>query len=120
MKVVHIGHIFMPPEHPDFEKINFHPARWVLNLALAQKAHTPIEPELVVQVPGAREDFDMVVEGIPVHYLAAPSRLRSATLFAFDSARIARFVKGLAPDLVHANGTEDAYGLAAQRTGLPC
>ncbi|MFV1994023.1 MAG: glycosyltransferase family 4 protein [Verrucomicrobiales bacterium] len=120
MKVVHIGHIFMPPEHPSFEVVDFHPARWVLNLALAQKAHASIEPELVVQVPGAQVNFEAVVEGIPVHYLAAPKRLRSATFFAFDSARIARCVKSLAPDLVHAHGTEDAYGLAAQRTGLPC
>lgn len=119
MKVVHICNLFLPPDHPSVESVDFHPGRWVLNLALAQKAHAGIEPELVVQVPGGRVDYDAIIEGIPVHYIAAPSRLRSATLFAFDSRRIARRVAALAPDLVHAHGTEDAYGLAAQRTGLP-
>jgi len=55
-----------------------------------------------------------------VHYLAAPDRLRSTTLFYFDARRISAYVRKLKPDLVHAHGTEDAYALAAQATGLPC
>ncbi len=119
MKVVHICNLFLPPDHPRFGKVDFHPGRWVLNLALAQKAHASIEPELVVQVPGGKWDFDTVLEGIPVHYLAAPKHLRSATFFAFDRRRISRRVLALKPGFVHAHGTEDASGLAAQTTGLP-
>ena len=119
MKVVHICNLFLPPDHPRFAEVDFHPGRWVLNLALAQKEHADIEPELVVQVPGGKVDFETVLEGVPVHYIAAPNHLRSATFFAFDRRRIARRVLELEPDFVHAHGTEDAYGLAAQKTGLP-
>ena len=120
MKVVHLCNLPLPAGHPDYGKIRTHPGRWVLNLALAQKAHTKIQPILVVQIPGAKVDYQEEVEGIMVHYLAAPDRFRSTTLFYFDARRISTYVRKLKPDLVHAHGTEDAYALAAQATGLPC
>lgn len=119
MKVAHACYLPLPPEHPDFDRIRRHPGRWVLNLALAQKKHASIQPELVVQVPGSRRDLTTMVEGIPVHYLATPSRFRSATLFYFDAKSICRKIRALAPDLVHAHGLEDAYGVAAQRSNFP-
>ena len=57
MKVVHLCNLPLPAGHPDYGKIQAHPGRWVLNLALAQKAHTKIEPILVVQIPGAKVDY---------------------------------------------------------------
>ena len=120
MKVVHLCNLPLPAGHPDYGKIQTHPGRWVLNLALAQKTHTKIQPILVVQIPGAKVDYQEEVEGIMVHYLAAPDRFRSTTLFYFDARRISAYVRKLKPDLVHAHGTEDAYALAAQATGLPC
>ncbi len=119
MKVVHLCNLPIPETHPDFGKVRCHPGRWVLNLALAQRAHTDIEPELVVQTPGATRNYDTVIEGIPVHFVAAPDRLRSATLFYFDARRIAARALALRPDLVHAHGTEDCYALAARRTRRP-
>ena len=85
MKVVHLCYLPIPKEHPDYGKVWCHPGRWVLNLAMAQRAHTRVEPELVVQIPGAARDYDTVIDGIPVHFVAAPVRLRSATLFYFDA-----------------------------------
>ncbi|MDA0892571.1 MAG: glycosyltransferase family 4 protein [Proteobacteria bacterium] len=120
MKVVHLCNLPLPAGHPDYGMIQTHPGRWVLNLALAQKAHTKIQPILVVQIPGAKVDYQEEVEGIMVHYLAAPDRFRSTTLFYFDARRVSSYVRKLKPDLVHAHGTEDAYALAAQATGLPC
>ena len=120
MKVVHLCYLPIPKEHPDYEKVQCHPGRWVLNLAIAQRAHTGIEPELIVQIPGATRDCTMVVEGVPVHFLAAPMRFRSATLFYFDARRVTARVRALRPDLAHAHGTEDCYALAAVRSKLPC
>ena len=108
MKVVHLCNLPLPAGHPDYGKIQTHPGRWVLNLALAQKTHTKIQPILVVQIPGAKVDYQEEVEGIMVHYLAAPDRFRSTTLFYFDARRISAYVRKLKPDLVHAHGTEDA------------
>jgi glycosyltransferase involved in cell wall biosynthesis len=119
MRVTHICNLPLSMSHPDFGKISTHPGRWVLNLALAQRNHTEIEPQLVVQVPGSSASHSTEVEGIPVHYLSAPDRLRAATFFQMDARRIAHFVKTLNPDIVHAHGTEDAYLLAAQATNLP-
>jgi glycosyltransferase involved in cell wall biosynthesis len=119
VKVVHICNLPLPSDHPDYRRLPQHPGRWVLNLALAQKAYTHVSPELVVQLPGLTQNHKTVIGTIPVHYLSAPDYLRSTTLFIRDRVRIARYVRTLNPDLVHAHGTEDAYGLAAQTTRLP-
>lgn len=116
MKVVHICNVPLAPDHPDAGRLPTHPGRWVLNLAIAQKKYAGIEPLLVMQVPGSRAYFETELEGVPVHYVAAPDRFRSSTLFYFDVRRISRHVRAWAPDIVHAHGTEDAYALA----GLAC
>ena len=119
MRVIHICNLPLPPGHPDFGKIIVHPGRWVLNLAVAQRAHAGIDARLVMQVPGASRDFHTEIEGVPVHFIAAPDRLRSAGLFVPDVLRISRHVRRQKPDLVHAHGTEDAYALAAEACGKP-
>jgi len=116
MKVVHLCNVPLVADHPDAERIQVHPGRWVLNLAIAQKKHAGIEPLLVMQVPGSRRSYLTEVEGIPIHYLAAPDRFRSSTFFYFDVRRISNHVGALSPEVVHAHGTEDAYALA----GLAC
>src|SRR5438270_8101710 len=119
MKVVHICNAPLPTEHPDYRRVVYHPGRWVLNLALAQKQHTEIQPELLVQVPGASRDFETSIEGVPTYFIKAPNRFRASTFFFFDTRRLALRARALAPNLVHAHGTEDAYGLAAQHCNLP-
>jgi glycosyltransferase involved in cell wall biosynthesis len=91
----------------------------VLNIALAQKTYSKIEPKIIVQVPGASRDFSSEIDGVPVKFVAVPDRLRSATLFWFDCRRLVAQVRDVCPDVVHAHGTEDAYSLAAQRSKLP-
>lgn len=119
MRVLHLCNLPLHPEHPDFAKISFHPGRWVLNLALAQRAHADIDARLIMQVPGASEDFRTEIEGAPVHFVAAPDRFRSATLFMPDALRLRRAALAQNPDLIHAHGTEDAYALAAEACGKP-
>lgn len=119
MKVIHLCNLPLPLSHPDFRYINFHPGRWVLNLAIAQRSHAAIDAQLIMQVAGARNDFRTEMEGVPVHFVAAPDRLRSATLFIRDVRRLRKVVLKERPDLVHAHGTEDAYALSAQFCGKP-
>lgn len=120
MRVIHLCNLPLPPEHPDCGRISFHPGRWVLNLAMAQRQHAGIDARLVMQVPGAQDDLRTVVEGVPVNFVAAPDKLRSASLFVPDVLRLRRAVLAERPDLVHAHGTEDAYSLSAQACGKPC
>jgi glycosyltransferase involved in cell wall biosynthesis len=119
MRVAHLCNLPLPSDHPDFGRLITHPGRWVLNLALAQRAHAGIDARLVMQVPGASADFRTEIEGVPVHFVAAPDRLRSASLFLPDILRLRKVVMAEQPDVVHAHGTEDAYALAAQACGTP-
>ena len=119
MKVAHICNLPLPPEHPDYGRISFHPGRWVLNLALAQRSHAGIDACLIMQVPGASSDYQTEIEGVPSFFLMAPNRLRAATFFQGDVRRIGAWVRRQNLDVVHAHGTEDAYALSAQACGRP-
>lgn len=119
MKIVHLGWVKLPENYPENELIKLrHPGRWVLNHALAQKS-IGLDVEIVAFVHGAKKDYVLEVEGVKVHYLKTAHKWRHMTYFAIDQLRMARYVKKLKPDFVHAHGTEEAYGWAAQRMGLP-
>lgn len=118
MKIIHLGNVPLDSYHPEKDFIKRHPGRWVLNHALAQKS-IGLDVEVVTLVHGAKKDYVLEVDGIKVHYLKAAHKLRHMTFYAIDQIRLARYVKKLKPDFVHAHGTEEAYGWAAQRTGLP-
>lgn len=118
MKIIHLGNVPLDTSHPEKDFIKRHPGRWVLNHALAQKS-IGLDVEIVTLVHGAKKDYVIEVEGIKVHYLKTAHKWRHMTFYAIDQWRVARYVKKLKPDFVHAHGTEDAYGWAAQRTGLP-
>ncbi len=57
LRVVHLCPLPLWREHPDHGRLTFHPGRWVLNLALAQKAHSGVDPVLVTQFPGESEKW---------------------------------------------------------------
>lgn len=119
MKVVHLGHVPVPDSvSRDVFAVSSHPGRWVLNHALAQEA-AGFDVEIVSQAHKATCDFDCEIEGVTVHFLRTYHPYRHFTFYALDAWRMARFVRRLAPDIVHAHGTEAAYGHAAVRTGLP-
>ena len=119
MKIVHLGWVKLPENYHEKELIKLrHPGRWVLNHALAQKS-IGLDVEIVTLVHGAKKDYVLEVEGNKVHYLRTAHKWRHMTFYAIDQIRVARYVKKLKPDFVHAHGTEEAYGWAAQRIGLP-
>lgn len=122
MKVIHIGHVPLPRDYPCGSKVlgtAYHPGRWVLNLAIAQKAHTKDTPEVVVKNPGATRDWSTEIEGVPVHFVATPNILRGKTGFLLDQRLLARAAMQLKPDVIHAHGTEEANALAALRCPVP-
>lgn len=120
MKILHLGNVPIPADHPQHARVagHQHPGRWVLNHALAQKA-AGMDVEIISQAHKASCDFDCVIEGVPVHFLRTYHPYRHFTFYLLDSIRMARRAKSLGADIVHAHGTEAAYGWAAQRTGLP-
>ena len=64
-------------------------------------------------------DFDCEIDGVKVHFLRTFHPYRHFTFYSLDSWRMAKFVHRLAPDVVHAHGTEAAYGHAAVKARLP-
>ena len=118
MTVLHLGNVPVPTDHPERRRVHQHPGRWVLNHALAQKA-AGLDVEIVSQAHRASRDFDCEIEGVKVHFLRTYHPYRHFTFYALDAWRMARFVRRMEPDIVHAHGTEAAYGHAALRSGLP-
>ena len=119
LRILHLGHVPVPSDHPQAQRMGRqHPGRWVLNHALAQKA-AGLDVEIVSQAHKASCDFDCEIEGVVVHFLRTYYPYRHFTFYAFDAWRMARFVRRLTPDIVHAHGTEAVYGHAALRSGLP-
>ena len=119
MKIVHLGHVPPPLDHPQRPHMGaVHPGRWVLNHAIAQK-RAGIDVEVVTQAHKATCDFVCEIEGVKVHFLRTYHPYRHFTFYAIDQFRMASYVKKLRPDIVHAHGTEAAYALAAIRTKLP-
>lgn len=53
------------------------------------------------------------------HFLATTERLRMLKFYRRDLAMIAGKLREIQPDIVHGWGTEEVYGLAAIRSGLP-
>lgn len=118
MKVIHIGNVPVPVEHPEHGRVRQHPGRWVLNHALAQKA-SGFDVEIVSQAHKASSDFACEIEGVKVYFLRTFHPYRHFTFYALDAWRMAHFVRRLSPDIVHAHGSENTYGHAAVRSGLP-
>ncbi len=118
-RIAHLGHVPVPAGHPMARRMTWqHPGRWVLNTALAQKA-AGADVEVFTLAHKADADFDCDVEGVPVHFLRTYHPYRHFTFYALDAIRLARRVRAASPDVVHAHGTENAYGWAALRTRLP-
>ena len=118
MKIVHLGNVPVPVGHSEHGRVKQHPGRWVLNHALAQKT-AGLDVEIVSQAHKASRDFDCEIDGVTVHFLKTFHPYRHFTFYTLDAWRMARFIHRLKPDIVHAHGTENTYGHAAIRSGLP-
>ncbi len=119
MKVIHVGNVPVPADHAEARRMSSqHPGRWVLNHALAQKS-AGLDVEIVTQAHKASCDFSCDIDGITVHFMRTYHPYRHFTFYAIDRWRMARKIRALHPDVVHAHGTEAAYGWAAQGSGLP-
>jgi len=118
-KIIILGHAPLPPEHPDCGKVIRHPGRWVFDQAKAVSDHSDYKVTLVTLVKGATQDFEFFYGELHVVYLKAQPKLRERTCFLWDVMRLRKRVLEEQPDLVHAHGTEDAYGLTLLTLAVP-
>lgn len=96
-----------------------HYATWLPQLAEAFGAQREIEFHWLFVSKHLRVPEPVVWHGQQFHCLHSPQRGRALRAFAPDCRAIRTRLDALRPDLVHAWGTEDCYGLAAMRSGRP-
>jgi glycosyltransferase involved in cell wall biosynthesis len=110
---------------------SFHPCSWVVNLSGAVAARPDVELHVLTestQIPQSQIvrrgniTFHVVKQGIPFVNRGFPSwfPLDVLTGFRLNAARLVREIETIRPDIVHAHGTEAAYGLAGLASGYPC
>lgn len=114
-----LGHVPLPENHPDAARLSRHPGRWVFDQAKAIHDYSDYRVTLVTLVKGASQDYEEARKGFRIIYLKAQSRLRERTGFLWDIRKLRKLIDREQPDLVHAHGTEDAYGLAAMSASIP-
>ena len=110
---------------------SFHPCSWIVHLSRALAQRSEIELHLVTESPlvhatqTVEQDniaYHIVKTGIPGASRGWPQWLPFDALTGFQARirQLCREVRLIKPDLVHAHGTEAAYGRAGMATGLPC
>jgi glycosyltransferase involved in cell wall biosynthesis len=84
-------------------------------------AHLPPPPGIDLHLaclwPGGAKRESFHYQGATFHLMPCPARGRALTLFCRDHLYFKPVCDELKPDMIHAWGTEDSYGLAALRLG---
>jgi glycosyltransferase involved in cell wall biosynthesis len=108
-----------------------HACSWVVNLARALGARSDVELHVVSLCPWVRRDqtfehpdrytLHVIKSGVPLLHKGFPWFFQWDAFSGYSSERrsLLRKVNEIRPDLIHAHGTEYAYGLAAMDAGLP-
>jgi glycosyltransferase involved in cell wall biosynthesis len=111
---------WLPEAPPEVKALpRLHPATWqrVLLGELKQV------PNLELHVIAVRKQFprnlSFCCEGASFHCLKVPGGLRTLSLFWWETLLIRRCLKRIAPDIVHAWGTERGAALVASRCSYP-
>ena len=94
-----------------------HPASWLaaLQQAFARETHSPYELHWITLTKNVKKMQTCCVDGQYMYLLPAGSRtLAQFMCYLPDRWRVGRLLKQLAPDLVHAWGSESCYGLIAK------
>lgn len=107
-----------------------HPCSWIMNLSKALAEDTSTELHLLTFSPWVVRSqvvekngmfIHVIKSGIPFLYRGYPDwfRIDAKMSYFLESKKIRKELAVIKPDLVHAHGTENQYGLAAMRSGYP-
>lgn len=107
---------------PELEAFRVHPAAWLAAVQSAfsdkvgiAEAYEQYELHWVVLTKAVKKERTVELDSHYLHLLPGGSRTLSQFLRYWPNRlRVHRFLKRLKPDLVHAWGTESAYGICAK------
>jgi glycosyltransferase involved in cell wall biosynthesis len=93
-----------------------HYATWLPQLSEVLAANKEFEFHWVTVARKVRRKKPTICENQVFHTIYVPEKFRPLRLYTRDTMLIRAKLDDLAPDLVHAWGTEDCYGFAAARS----
>lgn len=108
-----------------------HPCSWIVNLAKALGERADIDLHLVTLCSWVKRDqavrhpdgytLHVVKCGIPFLHRGLPAYVPLDALMGYrvERLKMVRKIRAINPDVVHAHGTEYAYGLAAMDAAVP-
>jgi glycosyltransferase involved in cell wall biosynthesis len=104
---------------PGFERFAppGHYATWLPQLSESWARQTEVDLHWIVLSRRVHHPEPTRFHGQTFHCLHVPGKLRALRLYRADCRAIRRRLDELAPDLVHAWGNEDCYGLAGVLSG---
>lgn len=116
-----------------FRRKHIHSGTWIVNLARALVENCPdIELHVIAESPLISRPFTVKEDGISVHVIRDESSvpfvrrgwppaipLHLITRYWFSRRKITVTLRDLAPDIVHAHGTEMANAITAVHCGFP-
>ncbi len=96
-----------------------HHATWLPQTAESFAEIPGLEAHWIVMSAEVEQPLRLESFGQEFHVLPTSSRGRASSLYRGDRRRINETLRRIQPDLVHGWGSEDVYGWAAVRSGLP-
>jgi glycosyltransferase involved in cell wall biosynthesis len=98
----------------------YHPCPWLVALADALVEDHGVELTIVTLSRAVKSDLAGRTRGRDYSVLhSSNGYVKLLSGYRRDTSRLLRALEGLAPDIVHAHGTEQEYGIAAARCGRP-
>ena len=94
-----------------------HYATWLPQLSAAWVGQPDLELHWITVTREPLHREPVTWRGQTFHFIAVPEKLRALRGYRRDSRLIAKKLEELQPELIHAWGTEDCYGIAAMRSG---
>ena len=107
----------LPPELQDLPRL--HPATWQRVLLEKFAAWPNLDLHIIILRGQFKQSHTFTRGNTTFHCIRTPPGLRSASLYWLDTIVVARELKKIQPDLVHAWGTEFAGAAIAGRLNYP-
>jgi glycosyltransferase involved in cell wall biosynthesis len=112
------------PPHPFSDKLNcsskplFGVSTWLVNLVNSLSNIGHLEIHVIAETSEINEDKSICENDVTFHFVHAPNRLRSSTLYYFDCLSFRKIIAEIQPDILHAHHTGE-YSWFAVNERLP-